>query len=44
MNSTAEYQQKREAITIEVYDPVMFCSTGVCGPDMMTSWLILPNY
>ena len=34
MNSTTETQKERETITIEVYDPVMCCSTGVCGPDV----------
>ena len=34
MNSTTETQKERDTITIEVYDPAMCCSTGVCGPDV----------
>jgi hypothetical protein len=34
MNSTTENQKEREPITLEIYDPAMCCSTGVCGPDV----------
>lgn len=34
MTSTTEFSKERETITMEVYDPAMCCSTGVCGPDV----------
>lgn len=27
-------ETKQETVTLEVYDPAMCCSTGVCGPDV----------
>lgn len=34
MNTTTETRKEREIITVEVFDPAMCCSTGVCGPDV----------